>query len=227
MKKVALGLLVVVAISSFGFINSAAAEDDKVAGGLKEALTVGIQNAVKSVGIEDGFYKNLDIKVLLPDKLKAADEALKGLGLGDLSEELIKKMNRAAELAAPKANDIFVDAIKQLSFTDAMQILQGKESEATEFLKKTASEPLNAAFLPIIKSSMEEVKALKAFNDFMDKYSSNPLAEKIDVDINQHVTDKAIDGLFKMIAVEEAKIRKDPAARTSDLLNEIFGGLSK
>lgn len=227
MKGLLVGTVIALVVFSSQFTVAVRGESADVAGGLKEALTVGIQNAVKSVGIEDGFYKNLDIKVLLPDKLKKADEMLQGIGMGAVSEELVKKMNRAAEVAAPKAMDIFVDSIKQLTFTDALQILNGAGSNATEFLKTTATESLTAAFYPAIKSSMEEVKAIKAFNDFKDKYSSIPLAEKIDLDINQHVTDKAIEGLFKMVALEEAKIRQDPAARTSDLLNEIFGGLGK
>lgn len=224
MKKATLWIIGIVFLLSGAVMAFAG---DKIADGLKEALQVGVQNAVKKVGVEDGFYKNADVKIPLPDKLKKADELLKKVKAEKYSEDLVKKMNRAAETAAPLAMNIFVDSVKKMQLEDAQKILAGKESEATEYLKRTSSDPLKKELYPIVKESMEKVGAIKSYNDFMDKYASNPLTEKINLDITDYVTGKAMEGLFKMVGEEEKKIRQDPAARVSDLLKDVFGGIGK
>lgn len=202
---------------------------DKNTLGLKELLTIGIHEAVKLVGVEDGFYKNEEIKIPLPEKLRNVDSFLRKFGAKEVSETLIKKMNRAAEQAAPLALDIFIKAIKNITFDDVLALLSGKENAATEFLESNTSETLKSTFYPIVKNTMEEIKALKAYNDYMGKYSSNPLVRSmgLDLDISKYVTDKAIDGLFIMVAKEEKKIRQDPAARVTDLLKIVFGKTNK
>lgn len=198
---------------------------DKKSAGLKELLKVGIKTAVQLVGVEDGFYKNDEIRIPLPDKLKKADKLLRRFGAGRLSDDLIKKMNRAAEKAAPLALDIFLEAIKNITFDDVLGLLSGNDNAATVFLQNKTSEPLKTAFYPMVKNTMEEVKAVKAYNDYMGKYSSNPFVKSLglELDISRYVTDKAIDGLFLMVGKEEKKIREDPAARATDLLKVLFG----
>lgn len=204
-----------------------ASNNDKIVKGLKEALKVGFENAVKKVGIQDGFYKNANIKILMPDKLKNATDFLNQIGAKSYTEKLVKKMNRAAEAASPKAQAIFVDAVKKMKINDGLKILQGKDDEATKYLKSKTSAELKKEFYPIIKENMEKIGVIKAYNDFVDKYSKNPLLQKVNLDISDYVTDNALKGLFKMVAQEEKKIRKDPAARISDILKDVFGGMFK
>ncbi len=197
---------------------------DKNTRGLKHLLNIAVQNAVELVGIEDGFYRNDAIKILLPEKLKKIDRFVRMLGGRELSEILVKKMNRAAEKAVPLAKEIFLKAIKNIKITDVLGLLSGKENAATEFLETNTSETLKTTFYPIVKNTMEEIKALKSYNDFIGKYSSNPFTKSLglEMDISKYVTDKAIDGLFIMVAKEEKKIREDPAARVTDLLKLLF-----
>ena len=198
---------------------------DQTSEGLKEALTVGVQEAVKLVGVEDGFYKNSAIKILLPEKLQAADKVARQLGGEELSEMLVEKMNRAAEKAAPQAQEIFVAAIKDMNFQDAGKILSGGDNAATTYLEENTSEALTASFYPIVKETMQEIGAIKTYDDYIGKVSSNPMMKMagLDMDINQYVTEKAIDGMFVMVAEQEKKIRQNPAARVTDLLKNVFG----
>lgn len=198
---------------------------DQASGGLKEALTVGVQEAVKLAGVEDGFYKNPAIKILLPEKLQNADKIVRQLGGEELSEMLVEKMNRAAEKAAPEAQEIFVTAIKNMRFEDANKILSGGDNEATTYLKENTSEELTTSFYPIVKETMGEVGAIKTYDDYVGKFSSNPLMKMadMDLDISRYVTEKSVDGLFVMVAEQEKKIRQNPAARVTDLLKSVFG----
>ena len=197
----------------------------QASGGLKEALTVGIQEAVKLAGVEDGFYKNSAIKILLPEKLQKADTIVRQLGGKELSEKLVEKMNRAAEKATPQAQEIFVTAIKNMQFEDANKILSGGDNAATTYLKENTSEELTTSFYPIVKETMGEIGAIKTYDDFVGKYSSNPLMKMTDInmDISRYVTEKTVDGLFVMVAEQEKKIRENPAARVTDLLKSVFG----
>jgi hypothetical protein len=204
---------------------SGAISTDQAAGGLKEALTVGIQEAVKMVGVEDGFYKNSAIKILLPEKLQKGDKIVRQLGGEELSEMLVEKMNRAAEKAAPQAEDIFVKAIKDMQFEDADKILSGGDNAATAYLEENTSEELITSFYPIVKETMGEIGAIKTYDDYVGKFSSNPLMKMadMDMDISRYVTEKSVDGLFVMVAEQEKKIRENPAARVTDLLKSVFG----
>lgn len=198
---------------------------DQTSDGLKEALTVGVQEAVKLVGVEDGFYKNSAIKILLPENLQKGDKIVRQLGGEELSETLVEKMNRAAEKASPQAEEIFVNAIKDMKFEDANKILSGGDNSATNYLEEKTSEDLNAAFYPIVKETMGEVGAIKTYDDYVGKLSSNPLMKmaNMDMDISQYVTEKTVDGLFIMVAEQEKNIRENPAARVTDLLKSVFG----
>jgi len=193
--------------------------------GLKEALTVGVQEAVKLTGVEDGFYKNSAIKILLPEKLQKADTVVRQLGGEELSETLVEKMNRAAEKATPQAQEIFVTAIKDMQFEDANKILSGGDNAATTYLQENTSEELTTSFYPIVKETMGEIGAIKTYDDYVGKFSSNPLMKMtdIDMDISRYVTEKTVDGLFVMVAEQEKKIRENPAARVTDLLKSVFG----
>lgn len=201
------------------------ANSDKTSLGLKEALTVGIQNAVKKAGAENGFYKNDAVKILLPEKLEKADSFIRQLGGEQLSEAFIKKMNRAAEKSAPQALDIFSGSIKDMKIDDAVKLLSGKENAATRYLEDKTSDSLKSSFYPVVKSTMEELGAVKLYNEYMGKYESNPLLKMagLEMDINKYVTAETIDGLFLMIADEEKKIRENPEARITDLLKDVFG----
>ncbi len=222
-----LSMIVMFAFLLTAYVAAGDKEGSDIAAGLKEALQVGIKNAVEKTGVEDGFYKNMDIKILLPKKLKQVDDILQSIGAGELSEKLVEKMNRAAEKAAPAAKEIFIDAIKEIKFDDASKILFGESNEATEYLKNKTSDALQKEFYPLVKESMEEVKAIETYNNLVEKYQSNPLVEQFDLDINKYVTKEALNGLFKVVAEEEEKIRKDPAARGSDILKEIFGKMTE
>jgi len=191
--------------------------------GLKEALIVGIKAAVNQAGVEGGFYQNPDIRILLPEKLQAADAVVRQLGGEELSQALVLKMNRAAEKAAPEARAIFVDAVKSVTITDAREILTGSDTAATRYLEETTSESLKNAFYPIVKSTMEEIGTVKAYNDYLGEFKSNPLMQMVNLDLSQYVTAESIDGLFLLVAEEERKIRENPAARVTDLLKSVFG----
>ncbi len=200
-------------------------KESKKSAGLRQLLDIGIRNAVKLVGIEDGFYKNELIKILLPEKLKKVDKILRQFGGKKLSDSLVKKMNRAAEKASALALDIFVDAVKKIKFKDVVALLSGKEHAATEFLRATTYDTLKEKFSPIIQTTMEEIGALKTYNSYAAKYKNNPFIKELglDIDIVDYVTEKSIDGLFTMVAKEEEKIRTDPAARVTSLLQTVFG----
>lgn len=220
--------------------------DERIAEGLKEALNVGIKEVVKTVGMEDGYYKNADIKIPLPEKLEKAGKTIKNLGGDQISEALVMKMNRAAEKAAPEAKEIFISSVKKMKIEDAMKVFSGEKNAATSYLQETASDDLKKAFYPIVKTEMEEINALKTYNEYVDKLNSGGIEKvgsmlkssgiaktgiaeiaDIELDINRYVTDKAIDGLFEMLSREETKIRENPEARVTDLLKDVFGGLVK
>ncbi len=209
---------------------SSALSSKTIAKGLLDALKVGVENAIKQTGAEDGFLKNEAIKILLPEKLQPVAKILGKLGGDKLVGELVTKMNRAAEAAAPSAKEVFLPAIEALTFNDALAILKGKEDEATQFLRKTSGEVLIEKFLPVVTQQMESVGAVKAYQKLVGKAAKNPLAMGLgfdanEFDINAYVTKRAVDGLFHVISQEEKKIRKDPKARVTDLLGKVFGSL--
>jgi hypothetical protein len=199
-----------------------APSDEKVAAGLKEALDIGTGNAVASTSRADGFFKNEAIKILMPEKLQTLDKGLRAVGLGSEIDAFVLSMNRAAERAAPSAKAIFKGALTQMTFSDAKQILRGGDTAATDFFRAKTSERLTASFLPIVSSALGEVGATKRYKELVGRYSALPFMNSPSLDLDRHVTGKTLDGLFHVLGEEEKKIRKDPAARVTKLLQEVF-----
>jgi hypothetical protein len=191
--------------------------------GLKEALSIGTENAVKAVSKTNGYFGNQMVKILLPDKLQKVADAVAKLGFQKQVDSFILSMNRAAEAAAPKATALFVDAIKAMSFEDARKILQGGDTAATQYFKGKTSKKLYDEFKPVVTTNMNKVGVTKAYKDMVAPYESLPFTSKESVDLDHYVTNKALDGLFLMIGQEEKKIRTNPAARVTDLLKTVFG----
>lgn len=196
---------------------------EEVASGLKEALVQGITNGSSQASRKDGYFKNSLIKIPFPpDAIKVAN-TLRDLGLDRQVDRFIITLNRGAEDAAKGAKPIFVNAIKQMTIQDAWGILKGENDAATQYLKRTTSKPLYSSFKPVIKNSLEKVRATKYYGDLVKRYNQIPLVEKVNPDLDDYATNMAIDGLFKLVAIEEGKIRKDPLARTTALLKKVFG----
>lgn len=193
-----------------------------IAGGLKEALNKGITEQVTKLTATDGFYKNQMVKILLPDELQKVDAGLRRIGLGSLADEGIKAINRTAEDAVKTATPIFVDAIKGMSFTDAKNILLGNQTAATTYLQNSTTTALYGKFSPVIKNSYAKVGADKIWANIIAKYNAIPLVKKVNPDLTDYTTNKAMEGVFKMIAVEEKDIRTNVSARSSDLLKKVF-----
>lgn len=201
--------------------------DDKVASGLKEALTIGSKNAVEIVSQVDGYFKNDLIKIPLPQELKSIESAARNFGLGEYFDELILSMNRSAESAAKSATPILIDAITGITITDAMTILKGREDEATLYFRDRTENKLSESFKPIVSSAMGQVGVTKTYNDLASNIKKIPFLKLNLTNLEDYVTAKALDGLFTMVAVEEKKIRENPAARITDLLKDVFGGIGK
>jgi len=197
--------------------------ETKVIRGLKEALEIGTRNAVKTVSQRDGYYKNPEIKIPLPDPVKKVEKVLRAVGYGSKVDAFEISMNRAAEKAAPQARDLFWDVIKQMSFEDARKILHGRENEATLYLEDKTRDRLTAAFRPVISTSMSQVGVTGYYQDLDAKLRTIPFTESFRFDLTRYVTDRSLDGLFWMLAQEERKIRENPAARVTELLKEVFG----
>lgn len=191
--------------------------------GLKEALSIGTENAVKAVSKTNGYFGNQMVKILLPDKIQKVADVVAKLGFQEQVDNFILSMNRAAEAAAPKATVLFVGAIKAMSFDDARKILQGGDTAATQYFKEKTSNKLYDEFKPVVVSNMNKVGVTKAYKDMMAPYESLPLVPKESMDLDHYVTNKALDGLFLMVGQEEKKIRTNPAARVTDLLKTVFG----
>ena len=197
--------------------------NEEAVSGLKEALSIGTGNAVGFVSAKDGYFSNQAIKILMPEKMQKVADVLGKVGYQKQVDEFVLSMNHAAEKAAPKAKSIFVSAIKEMTFDDARKILGGGDTAATEFFKAKTSDKLYAEFKPIVSTSMDNVGTTRRYKDMMKKYNSVPFARSESLDLDHHVTNKALDGLFYMIGQEEKKIRTDPAARVTDLLKAVFG----
>jgi len=193
------------------------------ADGIKEALIKGITEGVKLVAKLDGYFGNPEIKIPFPPEAKEAETKLRSIGMGKQVDEFIVSVNRAAEDAAKDAKDIFVVAIKNLTVKDAINIVKGSNDAATQYLKRTTSPELIVKFKPVIKTSLDKVNATKYWTDIINAYNKIPFVKKMNPNLTEYVTGKAIDGLFVMVAKEELKIRKDPVARTTELLKKVFG----
>lgn len=198
--------------------------NDEIIKGLKEALTLGSKNASEKASVIDGFYKNPQIKIPFPKEAQQMEQTLNNLGMSQQTRDFVKALNRAAEDASKKAAPIFADAITKMTINDGINILKGSDDAATQYLRQTASAPLKEAFKPIVKSSLQKVEITKYWSPLAKTYNKMPMVNKVNPDLEEYVTLKAIDGLFLLLAEEELKIRKDPLARTSDLLKKVFGG---
>lgn len=203
-------------------ISRPASQESELIEGLKEALSIGTKGAVGLVSQVDGYFGNEIIKILMPEDLRKVADTLRTVGFEKQVDEFVLSMNRAAEKAAPAALNIFVDAIKAMSFEDASSILTGADTAATEYFKEKTSDNIYETFRPIISSSMNEVGVTQTFKEITEKYSSLPLMGEVTFDLDDYVTNRALDGLFYMVGEEEKKIRTDPAARVTDLLKKIF-----
>jgi hypothetical protein len=195
----------------------------EVAEGLKEALVKGISTGSDLVSVADGYFKNPEIKIPFPPEVKKVEDAMRKIGLGSQVDKFVMTLNRGAEDAAKEAKPIFIAAIKSMTIQDAWSILRGEENAATEYLKRTTSALLKEKFKPVIQNSLSKVNATKYYGEIVSRYNQIPLVEKVNPNLDDYATDKAIEGLFVMIAKEEKNIRQDPVARTTELLKKVFG----
>ncbi len=198
--------------------------NDDIIKGLKEALTVGTTNSTGKASKFDGFYKNNLIKIPFPPEAAQVKSTVENLGMKPQVDKFVMTLNRAAEEAAKEAKPIFVNAITSITIQDGMTILKGNNDAATQYLKGKTQAQLNAAFSPIVKKAIAKVELTKYWNPIVKQYNKVPFVNKVNPDLEKYVTDKALEGLFKLVAEEETKIRKDPAARVSEILRRVFGG---
>lgn len=196
---------------------------DQVANGLKEALVKGVSTGTQKVGKTDGYFKNPKIKIPFPPDVQKVENTLRDVGLGNEVDRFIKTLNRGAEEAAKEAKPVFVSAIKQMTINDAWNILKGEDKEAaTNYLRKATSTELRSKFSPIVKRALDQTNATKYYSEIITRYNQIPLVDDVNPDLERYATEKAMEGLFFMIAEEEKKIRANPAARTTDLLKRVF-----
>jgi hypothetical protein len=197
--------------------------ESTVAAGLKEALRIGTERSVAVTSKVDGFWGNALIRIVMPDEFEDAAKTLRTVGFGAQVDEFELAMNRTAELAAAEARSIFWDTITEMTIADAFGILNGGETAATDYFRARTSDRLRARFEPIVHSKMSEVGLYRIYNDLVDQYSKLPFVSKPAFDLDEYITENALNGLFTVLAQEEALIREDPAARTTDLLRRVFG----
>jgi hypothetical protein len=224
-------LLVALAALSISFsayaLGLADLSNQDATGGLKDALTQGVGAAVGKLGVANGFLGNPKVKIPLPDSMKKAEKAMRMLGMGKQADELVTRMNRAAEAAVPEAKALLIDSVKQMSVQDAKNILAGGDDAATQYFKKTTSAPLAEKFLPIVKKATENVQLAQQYNKFAESGARFGLVKKDQANLEQYVTQKALDGLYLMMAEEEKAIRKDPLGASTSLIKKVFGAIGK
>ena len=194
----------------------------EVADGLKEALLKGISNGSDLASQVDGYFKNPQIKIPFPPDVKKVEDKLRQIGLGDQVDKFVMTLNLGAEDAAKEAKPIFITAIRSMTIQDAWGILKGEEDAATQYLKRTTSAQLKEKFKPVIQSSLNKVNATRYYTDIVTRYNQLPLVQKVNPELDDYATDKAIEGLFLLIANEEKNIRANPVARTTELLRKVF-----
>ena len=194
----------------------------EVAAGLRQALDFGIEKQVTKLAQEDGFFSNELVRINLPPELQKVDRTLRDLGMSSLADEGLKVLNRAAEDAVKEATPIFVDAVKQITFTDARNILLGDDTAATSYLVQKTTDPLYTRFNPVITNSLDRVGATQIWTNIINRYNALPLTTDVNPDLADYVTQEALDGVYTMIAVEEKEIRNNFASRTTNLLQRVF-----
>ena len=220
MKKIFIACIV---FFTFAAGAQASISSSDVIRGLKEALTIGTKNATSIASKINGFYKNPKIKIPFPPDAQKVKTVAEGLGMKSQVEKFVETLNRAAEEAAKEAAPIFINAIKGMTIEDGFKILKGPDDSATQYLKRKTQAPLTAKFKPVVKKATQKVEVTKYWNPIITQYNQVPFVTKVNPDLDAYVTERALSGLFKLIADEEKKIRKNPAARVTDLLRRVFG----
>jgi len=222
------GTLAALLVSS---VASAAGLDDisnsDAVAGLKQALSNGARAAVAKLGKEDGFYGDTRIRIPLPPSMKSAEAVMHSIGMGKQADDLVLRMNRAAEAAVPQARSLLLDAAKKMTVQDAKGILTGGQDSATQYFKRTTSEPLAQRFKPIVKRAMAKVKLAEKYNEIAASGAKVGLVKEEDANLEEYVTRRTLDGLFVGIADEEKKIRENPKAAASSIVKKVFGALLK
>ena len=196
--------------------------NEEISAGLRQSLDFGIEKQVSKLTQTDGYYKNELVKILLPEELQKVDKGLRDIGLGNLADEGIKALNRAAEDAVKEATPIFINAVKDITFTDAKNILIGNEDAATQYLTRKTQDALYEKFHPVIQGSFSKVGADQIWTNLINKYNSIPFTNNVNPDLTDYVTNEALKGVYTMIAVEEKEIRTKLSSRTTDLLRKVF-----
>jgi hypothetical protein len=206
--------------------NSSGITEDEAGRGIKEALSQGVTNAVLNLNKTDGFFGSAFYKMLMPPDAEKVEKTLRKVGMGAQVDKAILAINRGAEDAVGYAKPIFIDAIKEMTLKDALNIIKGKNDAATNYFKEKTKQKLIVAFTPSVKSSLDKTDATKYYSDIINSYNNLPTTfKKANPDLTSYVVGKAVDALFDQVAKEEANIRANPAARTSDLLKKVFGSL--
>jgi hypothetical protein len=199
----------------------------EIASGIKQALEIGTANGADKLSAKDGFLGNMAVKILFPPEAQKVESALRGVGLGSVADNVITSLNRAAEDAAKEAKPIFLAAVRQMTITDATNILMGKKDAATEYFKRVTTAQLMSKFSPIVGNSLNKVGATKYWTEAANSYNKIPLVKPVNADLNAYVTQKAIDGMFLQVAQEELQIRENINARSTTLLKKVFGYADK
>ncbi|KQM34256.1 DUF4197 domain-containing protein [Chryseobacterium sp. Leaf201] len=203
-------------------VNPGSLTSTQISSGLKQALSLGVTEGVKKLGVTDGFLKNEAVKILMPEKLRKIDTTLRSIGLGSLADQGVKLLNRAAEDAVTEAAPIFTKAITSMTITDAKNILLGSDNAATNYLQGKTQSQLFTAFQPKVKASLGKVGADKVWSNLISKYNTFT-GQAVTTDLNEYVTTETINGVFKMVAQKESGIRNSPAMRTTSILQKVFG----
>lgn len=222
--KLTCGLVIIALLSAFAL---APTQNDKMVAGLKEALNVGTKNAVAAGSKMNGYYGNPKIRIPFPAEVQHMEKELRKVGMSKQVDDFVVSMNRAAEGAAKEATPVFVDAIKKMTVTDAAGLLKGGDYAITGYFRKKSDAELVQKFTPSVSKSLANVKALKYWNDLAAAYNKIPLVKKTNFDVTSYTTRKAVDGLYVLMADEEQKIRKNPAARVTSTLKDVFGNIVK
>ena len=225
MKKILLTSLLTLFVSQANALAVSDLSNEEASNGLKAALIQGAGKAVSKLGSVDGFLNNKQVKIQLPESMKKAEKAMRMFGMGKQADELVLKMNRAAEAAVPEAKALLVDSVKKMSLADAKSILTGPEDSATQYFKRTTSLPMGEKFLPIVKKATENVQLAQQYNKFAEMGGKYGLVKKEDTNLEQYVTQKTLDGVYLMMAQEEAAIRKNPVGQASSLIKKVFGAI--
>lgn len=225
MRRLMMGIAMLLLAGQASALSLADLSNQDATGGLREALIQASTSAVGKLGVVDGFMGNPEVKIPLPDSLRKVEKGLRMFGMGKQADELVLRMNRAAEAAVPEAKVLLIDAVKKMSVQDAKAILTGGDDAATQYFRRTTSAPLAEKFLPIVKKATEDVQLAQQYNKVAATGLRYGLIKKEQANLEEYVTQKTLDGLFLMMAEEERAIRKDPIGQTSSLIRKVFGAV--